>query len=635
MSKSEETKKNKDHSAELSEETRVNAIINEYNEALKAMGPTHDSFTEKENIFMGTLTDSISANETESKVYDPTLQTAILKQNNDVCAQLPSGQVKTISRKFDGLGSIMGMILEKYIIPNANDQYDVYTKFWLLSLMRKIYGSYGVLVDYSVNKSYIGPTFSLIPARSLIPQLGRYSIKSSDKVYIRSNVNKLWFEQRDKSVWKNIDKVLAHPAGSKDSTSNTSNEQKNPETLAKDDYEIVTMYERDKWTTFSPDAKVILREIDNPQDNHELPVVMCHAFPLPDRFFGLGEIERGKTLHLAQGSLINLYLDGVKSSIFPAIKIDLTKVIPSTITREPGARWIVKKDQMAGAIDQVPTNPAGMNTFQSTYGFLKGAVLGLTNTTDTSVSQSVDVGMGKTPQALRLQEAINGSRINFDRKMLETSIEEVYDKMIDLLSKRQQKPIKFDLFGEEAERYSKEFKDIVRMFKGGAEAAVDHKMLKDHKFKFFIDASSTMKKSDAIENETLTSIIGLVMKLPGAIQQIGQTGQITIGKSVVHFDELLKRFIITSGTGDWDKIITSVDKEQNGPTDEVPQDQVNPVVTPNVQEQTAEQLPPQASETANFEQPNLAEAFSGLKDERIKKVLGELVAGYPNGNSNS
>ena len=576
-------------------------LCEEYESAFKAMSTIHDEFDEKERIFMGDLSDRISQNEAASRIYDPTLQTAILKQNNDVCAQLPTGQVKAISSKVEHIGRLMNLILSNYIIPNANTQYDVFTKFWILSLMRKIYGSFGVLVDYTVSKRYIGPDFTLIPARSLIPQEGRFSIESSDYVFVRSKVSKQWLQSRDTKVWKNIDDVLAHKNNSTGHA--TATQEKNNQIDGKDEYELVTKYMGDKWITFSPDAKKIVREIENPQGNDELPVVMCHAFPLMDRFFGLGEVERGRTLHLAQNSLINLFMDGMKMSIFPPVVMDLTKVVPSSIERSPGARWIVKQGQM-NAVKQLDVSPTGLSEFQSTYGFLKGSILSLTNTTDTAVSQSVDVGMGKTPQALKLQEAINGSRINFDRKMLETTIEKVYDRMIDLLSRRQPTNIKFELFDDEARAMVKQFPKLIEERFGGAEAIIKSSLIKNHKYKFSVDASSTMKKSDAIENESLASILSLVIKLPDATKQVAETGKITIGNTVVDFGELIKRIVITSGTSDWDKIITTVE-EQSG---------------------------------TNFEEGEakrkLSEIGQSIKDPAISQLLAELTGGLPQGGQN-
>ena len=373
-------------------------VADQFKVALEAMEPQHAEFEEKEKILLGVANDKLTNNSTRSKIYDPTLATAVLKQNNQVMAQLPTGKVQALTKDDRGKSMMMDFVLQNYVIPNANTQYDIYTKLWLLSLYRKVYGTFGVLVDYVDSDKYTGADFSLIPARSLIPQKGRTSVEDADYMFVRSMVSKKWLEERTSSVWKNIDKVVELDGKPMDTDFTSYAEDKydqDTNTSKSDLTELITRYGGDRWVTFSKDAKCILRDIPNPQKNGEIPIVVCHAYPLIDRFFGLGEFERGKTLHYAQNSLINLYMDGVKMSIFPPLKIDLDNVVARTIKNEPGAKWVMRNGRM-NAVEEMQRSPSGLNTFQSTYGFLKGAVLSLTNTSDTSISSSVDTGMGKS-----------------------------------------------------------------------------------------------------------------------------------------------------------------------------------------------------------------------------------------------
>ena len=57
--------------------------------------------------------------------------------------------------------------------------------------------------------------------------------------------------------------------------------------------ELITRYERDKWITFEPETREIVRVIENPHKNGELPVIVKHCFPLLDDFFGLGKLNAG------------------------------------------------------------------------------------------------------------------------------------------------------------------------------------------------------------------------------------------------------------------------------------------------------------------------------------------------------
>jgi len=458
--KSESPKK----SDPIKKSSNINQYLEEYNTDFDALAPIHDEFEDKEKMLMGVRVDSITKNSTRSQIVDPTLQTAILKQNNETMAQLPTGKVDTYAGD-QGKGMLMNLILEHHITPNANSQFDIYTKLWLLSLYRKVYGSFGCLVDYVQSDNYTGPDFTLIPARSIIPQKGKFTVENCEHLSIRSVVTRDWLLNRDPKYWKDIDKLLEHaPEARQDTDYQTYTEQKyssEPYTAGKkNEFELITRYEGDRWVTFSRDAKLCLRDIENPHDNGEIPVVVAHSYPLLDRFFGLGEFERGKNLHRAQSSLINLYMDGVKMSIFPPLKADVKNLVMKTIKRDPGSIWFVKNGQM-GAIDQLQLSPQGLNTFQSTYGFLKGAMLSLTNTTDTSISQDVDTGMGKTPQALKMQQMTQQMKAGFDRKMMDIAIERIYNKMIDVMLSRQEKPLKLKFMQSEVEQIQSRYPEVI------------------------------------------------------------------------------------------------------------------------------------------------------------------------------
>lgn len=620
----------------------ITRIIQEFKDDFDALSTIHNEFTDKEKVLMGVKVDKITKGSTKSQIVDPTLQTAILKQNNETMAQMPTGKVESYLGD-EGKSLLMNLLLDNHIIPNANSQFDIYTKLWLMSLYRKVYGSFGVLVDYVQTDSYTGADFTLIPARSLVPQKGRYTVNSCDRICVRSVVSRQWLLDRDPKYWKNIDVLLENaPEAKADTDYQTyaeekySNDSSANSTTQKEEFELITRYEKDRWITFSRESKLCLRDIDNPHKNSEIPIVMAHSYPLLDRFFGLGEFERGMTLHKAQGSLVNLYMDGVKMSIFPPLKLDPKNLVMETIKRDPGAMWFVKGGQM-GAIDQMQISPQGLNTFNSTYGFLKGAMLALTNTTDTSISADQDVGMGKTPQALKMQQMTQQMKTGFDRKMMDIAIEGIYNKMIDVMLARQEKPIKLKFMQSEIERIKKRYPDVNEVLKGDkGELVIKPTDVADTKYRFNIDTGSTVQKDQALENENLTSLIELIFKIPGAPEQITQTGFIKIGNKQINFAETIKQWIITSGTHDWDKIIE--DAKEMGIEEGMlpPQEQVQPPMQqgmgmmPPPLEQMG--MPPQMpmQPPMGMGQPAMPQGMSQYQpsgNQEVDQIMQEIING--------
>lgn len=620
------------------------ALIDDYQASLGAMETVHNSFEEKEKILMSQPLGKVSIEETKTKISDPTLLSAVIKQNNSVMAQMPSGKITALTKENRGKSLFMDLIFHNHVIPHATSQQDVFTKLWLLSFYRKVYGSMGALVDFSHGVGYgkgnVGPDFTILPIRSIIPQIGKYSETDCDYLYVRSRVSKTWLEGRSKDdKWKNINKVLETKGDFSMEYSTTSYVERKTESGVghRDEYEIITRYEPDRWTTFHSATKEILREIDNPQKNDQIPVIMCHSYPLLDRFIGLGDFERGKDLYTAVGSLISLYLDGAKVGIFPNLKIDPGAVENWSEIKThgigPGQVWLMKSN-MFDRLEQMSVKP-DLGTFQSTYQFLKSAILTLTNTTDTTINSATDPGFGKTPQALKMQAFTQGMQTQFDRRMLEISTEKIFDRMIDLVAKRQEKPMELFLKEADLRAVQEVAPDVVEMFEVGGMGKVKIKPqdINNVDYRYEIDAGSTVKKDEILENQTLTEILTFVMKMggPQIMQTLAQGGKIPIGNKMIDLGELIKRWVISSGITDWDKIITDNEQADNAMNME------NPQVAQAMQgvmggqapgqgmpQQTA-QMPSQAPQmplSAQPEQPSISDPAIAEVFKQIQSMAG-------------
>ena len=612
MAKKKKTKEKKKTTPSNSQRALINEVIDQYKASSDAISTIRDTWEEKEAMLLGSRYDSSSKID-RSDVFDPRLATIILERGARVMAQPPTGKVQALSRKDVGKSLFMNTALQNYIIPNANTQFDFLTKSRMWNVYSNVYGTYCVLIDYVVRDDYVGPDFWLIPIRDFIPQQGKISIEDSDYCFVRSVVSKKWLLNRKKGEWENIDKLLektSDPQKNKEHRSFAETKYGNDDATSYmqgdyQEFELITRYERDRWVTFSKDGKLILRDVENKHENDKIPVVAKHAFPLIDRFYGLGEFERGQSLQYSINSLIGLYLEGVKMSIFPPLKVDLQGVVPRTIVNMPGAKWVMKNGQM-NAVQEHSVSPRGLDTFQNTYQFLIGALLNQAGTTDTTIPAGADFSQGKTPQALRQLQQRENSRDNWDRFMQEKAMEKVLDIFVDLMSKRQEKPLKMHLFDEDLHAIHDVRPDVVDMFESGeaGEVTIKPEELKETNFKFFIDAGTTMKKDEKVENETLTSILTLFLQSPTLLQEMRQKGK------DIDFAELFKRWIITSGVQDWDKIF--IDSGENA-EEQVNQESgnIDDLGMQQAFEQTAQPAPqapelsPEAAQILNDLQQNL------------------------------
>lgn len=551
-------------------------IDKDYSADKDAIRTVVDTFDEKESMLISKVEDSLSF---KSKVTDSRLSTIIWERAGRVMGQMPSGVVKALTMKDKGKSMLMDVILQRYIQPNANSQFTHLTKLRMWDLYSMVYGVMPMMYDYRIDDEYVGPDCWLIPIRNWIPQRGKVSIQDSDYNHVESMVSVRWLEDKldsklgdwNKSVLKEIIKKAKDGTTSKKESRDESyveqDRDQDPKTQTGKaaQVKIVTRYEAGKggkWTTFCPDYdNKVIRDIPNPHKNGKIPIVLKYCFPLVDSIYGLGDFERGKTLQYAMDSLINLYLDGVKMSIFPPTIMNPNGIVPSSVRYSPGARWL---ENMPNSIRPYNTSPQGLSTFQSTYSFLIGSMLNQNGTTDTAANSesTSDPGFGKTPQALQMLQARENTRDNWDRFMMEQAVEELYDGFVNLTAKKQPKPIKLDLFGAEVEQIAQLYPDVAEILKVSESGEYGQLTIKpdalgkDCNYRYYIDANSTSRKDDAQQSEALTALLVAVSKIPGLNQELAKNG------TKYDIGEHMKRIFATSGVEGYDKILTQMSPEE-------------------------------------------------------------------------
>lgn len=566
-----------------SEETRdPQALSKLKTQAFDAIVKVRNTWDDKERMLTAQQADSFSRNgSTRSKVTDAHISTLVFERQSRVAAQVPSGKVYCLDGE-DPAGALMNFVRNKYYIPNANKQMPYLMKLRTTGVLSSTYGVCPVLVDYRADDEYVGPDWSIIPIRNFLPQPGKNSIQDSDWCmvsvivsagYLKSRLGKKFPSWNDQAINELLDKTKngSSPSINRDANRRSAVEvqrENGTPLTGKGDYariELVTMYERGKsghWITFAPDHTdvPVLRDIPNPHKNGKIPIILRQCFPLIDSIYGLGDFERGITLQKAKDSLINLYLDAVKLSIFPPMKMDTNNVTPSTIRMEAGAKWLMKN---MNAVEPYEANPQGMETFQSTYQFLTGALLNQFGTTDTqqTARSSSDPAFGRTPQALQALESRENARDNWDRFMLEQFVQELDEMALNLIGEKQSEPIDFHIFDEEIEDLQKniDLEDIddymAPVNSSVARVSIPAKILKGN-YKFQIDANSSTTDDQNGQVQALTEILELYLNptnkqaLDAAFQAEGM---------VFKPGQAFKQYVINSGVQDWDEIIEEND----------------------------------------------------------------------------
>lgn len=559
-----------------------NTILDHKEKAVEYLRTKRDLWTEYENILHGYISDDVSGKR-KSQMVDPKLPTIALDRSARVMAQLATGKVKGISKNDLGADQLMNMILDKYVIPNANAQFDFLTKLRMVDLYSNVYGNFFGLVDWDVKKNgYAGPDLWLIAIRNVFPQVGAVSVDDSDRVVIRSWKPKSYFEGLDKEKgYKNVDKILEKLKEKSGSKEQRDNDQKSAresnaypdETAAKDSgfYEVLSMYEKDRWVDFCTDADKEFRDIKNPHDNGELPIVNKYSIPLLDDQMGMGDFERGKQMQYGIDGLWNLYMDAVRVSIFPPVLVDEDKVSDmSSIKWAAAAKWLMKQGGAVNGAASLQLSPQGISTFNQVYGAMNASLLNMFGTTDTTTNAETDPGFGKTPQALKMQVQRENARDTVDRFYMERFVSQVMKKFVNLVSKKMTGSVAIRMFGDEIDQIKKSYPEIESMFdEKTGELSIPKSKFGSVLYDYEIVPGSTYAVDQKQQTDALVNIFSIMSQ---GLQMNPQTGEVTspIREALkkenkdFKYGESLSRIIANSGIQDWDKIVVDTKDDIEG-----------------------------------------------------------------------
>ena len=558
-------------------------LESQYSDAERYLDKTRNnpelSWDDKEKIVSGLLTGKKTNN--KSQVNSNSLLNLIIDQSARVVAQMFTGKINAVTDSDKGKSQLMQIVLEKYIIPKANTQWDMLTKLRLVDMYSLVYGSMPALVTYVVKPNYIGPDLEILHPRNVRVQANKVSIEDADYAFVNTIVNKEFLKgilSRKETVYDKeavqelLDKV--DEGTDKDWEDKSYEDQRQNADNRYEGIELTTKYERNRWIVYSRKYKVIIRDSENPNKDGELPIVYKYTQPLLDRLYGLSIFDRGISVARALDSLTNLYMDSVLTSIRPPVIYNKSGVVPSTIKWTPGAFW---QETIPNSIRQMNISPIGTNTYQTTSQVLKSYLMNMGAATDTTVSRGDDIEAGKTPEALRRQAERQGARDNWDRGNMEQFVEKVFSKMISIMAQKQVKPIDIELFESDIQRIRQTYPDAnIKVFESNnGVLTITPEELQDEdeqiKYKFTIDSGSSLRRDESVQNETLKEIIGAYAGNPAVEQALAQEG------IKLNMGEVYKRFIMTSGVDDVEKLFEQIQEQE----------------TPEYEAQEGEMLPPQ------------------------------------------
>lgn len=186
--------------------------------------------------------------------------------------------------------------------------------------------------------------------------------------------------------------------------------------------EIVTEYRKDRWITFAPKYKVVLRDIENPYDHHRIPIVQLRYYKLTGDPRGESEVEPVLPLWRSIQATLNGYLDTMNIHMKPPLKIIDGQVRIETIVFGAEAQWLMDRQD---SVMEYQGSPQPMQLFQTTYAALKQAFNNAMGDISQGISNIDLTQQDKTATEVKASEKQQNSRDQDNQNALAEAIQDM------------------------------------------------------------------------------------------------------------------------------------------------------------------------------------------------------------------
>lgn len=594
-------------------------------------------FDSYEAMLLGQVYDSVSSKVDSSKITDSYATTLSRDRADRVVAKLPEGETQSVGKADTGKALFMDILRQKWIYPNANAQRPFLEKLNLWQFYSSVYGYMPMFYDWNTSYSgYAGPDCWLWNPRNLVPQQGKVSVEDSDYITAMTWLNK-------KSLQNILDNEVEGDGWDRNAlqelinsdSNETSGTDENDSTLvertrvpggSKKGICLATRYEAGpdgEWITFAPNNSFTqIRRLKNPHKNGRIPFVIKYSQPLFDSFYGLGEFQRAKPLQFARDGLTNFYFANLKRNLAPGIIVNANGVVKHTLDVTKANPILM--ETIPNSIRPMPTNTAGLSTYQAAQSNLTGSLLSLYGTQNASSpgAETLNPSQGKTPAAIEMFSAVEATRDGAERRHLETAIEQLTDGFFSLVANIGTESIPVDLFAEDIKEIAKQAPDLMQIFKDvqvdetgtAATLTIDPAKLKGVEYRFNIQSNSTAKVNKEKQLQSLERYMGNMGKLQNVYKDDPRIE--------AHPEKMAAAFGNLADIKGSEEFITF--KEGPTPQEQQLQQQVQEL-SQQLQEALAQPKPKPVSETLNYKDapPDIKrqiEAQSGLQPSQMKEV---------------
>lgn len=460
------------------------------------------------------------------KTTDGTSASIIIKSARRAVQQLPTGVVST-SDEYSPWPIIAEFVYLEKILPNANAEYDLIHKVWITIENGESFGSQCVFTPVAYNDDELLPDYLIVSWRDVFIQPGKRSASDSDYLFVRTwwqktDVDKLIDAEKERRRTAKKEGALYEPTWdlkaleeikeaivTKDSKDQSEAEQQY--SLDPSGIEIITGFQighNATFFTFNPTTKKIVRRKKNKDPRAKIPLNWYFYDADGVNPLGRSVLELIGPLQNLIDSDMQAYQYNRAAALRPTINV-YGDVNERTLEFKPNGLNKIKNPNVR--IEAMSVDTSAIRDYPNLYGLQKSQMLNLVNSPDTSISAEVgNPGFGKTPQALKTQQAQLSIDDNALRKGFEAFFEEWSETAINLYFAEREGIEIIQLDTDTAQRLRDlEAKGHVLdgvVLDDDNKATVDFSKAKGV-LKFKIDASTTKVNSEAAQLDSLKTLI--------------------------------------------------------------------------------------------------------------------------------
>lgn len=388
----------------------------------------------------------------DALLFDPRVFTFIFEKTSRLISNKPQG--KLIPREgSDMLAARINNELLSYQWDAATQGGTMLSKWSLMDINARKYGAGFALAKWRYELDgrkrcvFDGPEMQVLNNRDVAHDLTASAIENCNWFQVRQYITlqelqRVNDQARSEPIYKNLDKVReaiareneeAGTGGGGDSRSTnwaSRNRQiagLEQDPVGKDDtfktVEVVTEYRRDRWITFAPKHGVVLRDIENPYLNNEIPIVMLRYYAIDDDLYGLSEIEPIKGLQKAINAILCQYVDEINQKLYSPIAVG-PGVRQHTLEWGKGARWIMNNPLTDFRLVESRSNAAQF--FNNTYSVLVAAMMNALGESSLGVSNVQPYQKDKTATEVKALQLQRNARDNYNQIFLAEGIKRQY-----------------------------------------------------------------------------------------------------------------------------------------------------------------------------------------------------------------